>query len=135
MVIDTSAILAILQSEPEQEVFVRAIESTGNRNLSIVSFVEISIVTLARRGNEGVRNLDLFLAKAQIDVQPVDSEQGYIARKAFREFGKGRHPAQLNFGDCFSYALARSLEQPLLFKGDDFTKTDVVRFSVSQFSQ
>ncbi len=134
MIIDTSAIIAILQSEPEQETFIRAIESTNTRIMSVVSFVESSMVTFARRGNEGIRAFDLFLAKAQINVHPVSAEQGVIARNAFRKFGKGRHPAQLNLGDCFSYALALSLGESLLYKGSDFAKTDVTGFSIDQIS-
>lgn len=133
MVIDTSAILAILQSEPEQEIFVQAINSTDSRIMSAVSFVEASLVTMSRRGNEGVRNLDLFIAKASIEIRSIDVQQAHIARKAFREFGKGRHPANLNFGECFSYALAQSLGEPLLFKGHEFAKTDIGQVSVEQF--
>lgn len=132
MVIDTSAIMAILQDEPEQELFVKAIDSMDSRAMSAVTLVEASMLTLSRRGDEGTRALDLFLAKAQIDIYPVDTEQAYLARRAFREFGKGRHPAKLNFGDCFSYALAQTLGEPLLFKGSDFTKTDVAQFSIDQ---
>jgi ribonuclease VapC len=79
----------------------------------------------SRYGADGVRDLDLFIAKARISLVPVDEEQADLARQAFRKFGKGRHPAGLNFGDCFSYALARSLDEPLLFKGNDFSQTDI----------
>ncbi|MEA3276179.1 MAG: type II toxin-antitoxin system VapC family toxin [Pseudomonadota bacterium] len=125
MVIDTSALLAILRDEPERRAFNEAIESAETRSLSAASFVEVSIVIEARYGPEGIRDLDLFLSKAEIALIPVDSDQGYVARQAFRHFGKGRHPAGLNFGDCFSYALARTLGEPLLSKGDDFSKTDL----------
>ena len=125
MVIDTSAIVAILQNEPEQDKFIEAIESADIRLVSAASFLEASIVILTRYGMDGILYLDLFMAKAGIEISSVDSDQANIARRAFREFGRGRHPAELNFGDCFSYALAKSLDLPLLFKGSDFSKTDI----------
>ena len=125
MVIDTSAIVAILQNEPEQDAFIEAIESADIRLVSAASFVEASIVILTRYGMDGILDLDLFMAKAGIEISSVDSDQANIARRAFRDFGRGRHPAELNFGDCFSYALAKSLDLPLLFKGNDFSKTDI----------
>jgi len=84
------------------------------------------MIVESRYGPDGVRDLDLYLSKARIVLVPVDEEQALLARKCFRDYGKGRHPAGLNFGDCFSYALARSRSEPLLFKGDDFSKTDVI---------
>lgn len=125
MVIDTSALLAILQDEPERRALNEAIEATDSRLLSVASFVEVSIVLEARHGAEGVRDLDLFLDRAGIEIVGVDVEQGRLARHAFSRFGKGRHAAGLNFGDCFPYALAAELAQPLLFKGEDFAQTDV----------
>ena len=125
MVIDTSAIVAILQNEPEQDAFIEAIESADIRLVSAASFVEASIVILTRYGMDGILDLDLFMAKAGIEISSVDSDQANIARRAFRDFGRGRHPAELNFGDCFSYALAKSLDLPLLFKGSDFSRTDI----------
>jgi ribonuclease VapC len=125
MVIDTSAILAILEDEPERRAFNEAIEAAESRLLSVASFVETSIVVEVRRGAEGLREFDRFLDAAGIEVVGTDPEQGRIARDAFSRYGKGRHPAALNFGDCFAYALARRLDQPLLFKGGDFSKTDV----------
>ncbi|GAB4272372.1 MAG: type II toxin-antitoxin system toxin ribonuclease C30 [Deferrisomatales bacterium] len=125
MVIDTSALLAILQDEPERRAFNEAIEAAEARCLSAASFVEVSIVVEARYGSEGLRYLDLFLDRAGVELVPVDAEQAREARLAFSRFGKGRHAAGLNFGDCFSYALARVLGAPLLFKGDDFGRTDV----------
>jgi len=125
MIIDTSAIIAILTNEPERRTFNVAIESDGYRALSAASFVEASIVLEARFGYEGVRDLDLFMARAEIEVVPVDLDQAHIAREAFRQYGKGRHPAGLNYGDCFPYALAKATGQPLLFKGNDFSETDV----------
>ena len=125
MVIDTSAIVSILQNEPEQDAFIEAIESADIRLVSAASFFEASIVILTRYGMDGILDLDLFMAKAGIEISSVDSDQANIARRAFRDFGRGRHPAELNFGDCFSYALAKSLDLPLLFKGSDFSKTDI----------
>ncbi|MEZ5583430.1 MAG: type II toxin-antitoxin system VapC family toxin [Candidatus Competibacteraceae bacterium] len=125
MVIDTSALLAILQNEPERRAFNEAIEFADIRSLSMASFVEVSLVIESRYGPEGIRDFDLLLSKAEIKLIPVDSEQALVARQAFRQYGKGRHSASLNFGDCFSYALAKTLGEPLLFKGDDFSKTDL----------
>ncbi|MDJ0863238.1 MAG: type II toxin-antitoxin system VapC family toxin [Gammaproteobacteria bacterium] len=125
MVIDTSALLAILQDEPERRVFNEAVEAADTRSVSVASFVEVSIVIDSRYGPDGVRDFDLLLSKAEIQLVPVDSEQAFLARQAFRQYGKGRHAASLNFGDCFSYALAKSLGEPLLFKGEDFAKTDL----------
>jgi ribonuclease VapC len=125
MVIDTSAVLAILQNEPERRKFNEAIETAESRSLSTASFVESSMILESRYGADGVRDLDLFISKAQIMLAPVDTEQAQLARDAFRKYGKGRHPAGLNFGDCFSYALAKALDEPLLFKGEDFSKTDI----------
>jgi ribonuclease VapC len=125
MVIDTSALLAIIQDEPERRRFNEAIEAAASRAMSVASFVEISIVVESRYGAAGLRDLDLFVDRAGIELVPVDVEQGKIARRAFSRFGKGRHPAGLNYGDCFTYALAIRLGEPLLFKGDDFSRTDV----------
>ncbi|MBW4052701.1 MAG: type II toxin-antitoxin system VapC family toxin [Proteobacteria bacterium] len=125
MVIDTSALLAILQDEPQRRRFNEAIEADDTRALSTGSFLETSMILESRFGADGVRDLDHFIAKAQISLSAVDAEQARLARDGFRKYGKGRHPAGLNFGDCFSYALARSLDEPLLFKGNDFLRTDV----------
>jgi len=125
MVIDTSALIAILQDEPERRRFNEEIEAAESIVMSTASFLETSIVIETRFGFEGTRNLDLFMSKAQIVFAPVDIDQTYIARDAFRRYGKGRHPAGLNFGDCFAYALAKSLDEPLLFKGNDFALTDI----------
>ena len=131
MVIDTSALLAILQGEPQRSAFSDALESADSRSMSVVSFVECSIVLAARRGPEAVRDLDLLIAKADIALVPVDVDQAHLARKAHRLFGKGVHPASLNFGDCFAYALAQTSGEPLLYKGADFSLTDVVRHPAS----
>jgi ribonuclease VapC len=125
MVIDTSALLAILQDEPERRAFNEAIAAAETRLLSAASFVETSIVIESRYAAEGVRDLDALIAKAAIVLVPVDADQARIARTAFSQFGKGRHPAGLNYGDCFSYALAKALGEPLLCKGGDFAQTDI----------
>jgi ribonuclease VapC len=125
MVLDTSALLAILQNEPERRKFNEAIEAAETRSLSTASLVECSMIVESRYGADGIRDLDLLIAKAHISLAPVDEEQADLARRAFRKYGKGRHPAGLNFGDCFSYALAKALQDPLLFKGNDFSKTDI----------
>jgi ribonuclease VapC len=125
MVIDTSALIAILQRESERRPFIEAIEASDARLMSVATFVEISIVIEARHGAEGVRDLDHFIARAAIDLVAVDAEHGKTARSAFGRFGKGRHRAALNYGDCFSYALAALSGEPLLCKGDDFVHTDV----------
>jgi len=125
MVIDSSALVAILQDEPERSSFNRAIEAADRRAISVVSFVETSMIIESRFGADGIRDLDLFIAKARIEIIAVDAEQGHVARTAFRDYGKRRHRAGLNFGDCFAYALAKTLDEPLLFKGTDFALTDV----------
>jgi ribonuclease VapC len=110
MVIDTSAVVAILRDEPERRPFNEAIEDSPDRQMSAATLLELSIVFEARHGADGIRDLDLFIAAAAIQIVPVDAEQAHAAREGFRRFGKGRHPAGLNFGDCFSYALARVLD-------------------------
>jgi len=114
MVIDPSAVLAILQNEPERQAFNAAIASADHCALSASSLVD-SIVIEARYGSDGQGDLDLFLNTAQISIVSLDREQAEIARAAFARYGKGRHRASLNLADCFSYALAQWLEQPLLF--------------------
>ncbi len=125
MVIDSSVLLAILQEEPESTRFIEALASAGSRRMSVASFVEVSIVIESRFGGEGIRDLDLFIDRAGIELAAVDLEQAKLARYGFSRYGKGRHQAGLNYGDCFSYALARVRSEPLLFKGDDFKHTDV----------
>lgn len=127
MVIDTSAIIAILLGEPEAPELARAIEDGSPRLLSAANLLETSMVIEARKGDAAGRELDLLVYRAGIDVVPVDQEQAEIARVAWRRYGKGRHPASLNFGDCFAYALAKTTGLPLLFKGDDFNQTDIGR--------
>ncbi len=125
MVIDTSALLAILQREPERRTFIEAIEAADAVRMSVATFVETSIVIDSRYGPEGLRDLDQFIAGANIELIAVDHRQAHLARSAFSRFGKGRHRAGLNYGDCFSYAAAMSVREPLLSKGNDFIHTDV----------
>ena len=125
MVIDTCALVAILFDEPDAEHFEIAIESDPTRLMSTASVLEASIVVEARLGEAGGRELDLLVHKARIEVVAVTVEQLEVARHAFRTYGKGRHPAGLNYGDCFAYALSKTSGEPLLFKGDDFNQTDV----------
>jgi ribonuclease VapC len=125
MVIDTSAFLAILQDEPDRRSFTEAIEAAAVRRTSAATFLEASMVVQSRYGAEGLHRLDRLIESAGIDVVAVDPAQARVARRAFGDFGKGRHPAGLNYGDCFAYALARQLGEPLLCKGDDFSRTDL----------
>ena len=127
MVIDTSAIIAILLQEPEATHLAQAIEEAAIRLLSAANLLEASMVIETRKGEAGGRELDLFLYRAAIEIVAVDQEQAETARIAWRKFGKGRHPANLNYGDCFAYALAKTSGTALLFKGDDFSHTDVAR--------
>ena len=126
MVSDTSAITAILTGEPGADVLTRVIAESPDVLMSSFSVLETGIVLEARKGEAGGRELDLFLQRARIRVVPLDSEQARIAREAWRRFGKGRHQAGLNIGDCCAYALAKSTGAPLLFKGHDFSKTDIL---------
>ena len=127
MIIDTSALLAILLNEPEAVRYRVAIENDPVRLMSAGSLLESCIVTETRFGEAGGRDLDLLLYKARVEIAAVNAEQVEVARHAFRTFGKGRHPAGLNFGDCFAYALSKTSGEPLLFKGEDFSRTDVER--------
>lgn len=125
MILDTSALLAILLDEPERPSFVACIEREAVRRVSAASVLEASMVLEARFGPAAEGDLDLLLHRGKIEIVPFDQDQLGIARSAFRRFGKGRHPAGLNFGDCISYALARLMDEPLLFKGVDFSGTDI----------
>lgn len=125
MVIDSSALLAVMQNEPERRQYLEAIQAADTRLMSAATFVEVSIILEVRYGADGVRDLDLFLAKAAIELVAVDVGQAHAARRAYSRFGKGQHRAALNYGDCFSYALATVMDEPLLYKGDDFIHTDV----------
>lgn len=126
MVIDTSAVITCLFDEPERAAYVAAIEHDPVRMMSLVSFVEASFVVLGRKRSEGVGDLLSFLADADVERVVTDQRQADLAVTAFRRYGKGRHRAGLNIGDCFSYALAKSTGEPLLYKGDDFALTDIV---------
>lgn len=125
MVIDSSALVAILMNEPEKQSFIDAIEADEVRLMSSASLLETAIVIEARWGDHGARELNLAIARFQIDVVSLDVEQVGEARRAWRRFGKGNHRAGLNFGDLCSYGLASTSEEPLLFKGDDFAATDL----------
>ena len=125
MVIDTSALIAILLGESDAEAFAIAIAADPKRLLSAFSALEVSIVIEAKKGEPGGRELDLLLHRSKIVTVAMDPEQSELARIAWRTFGKGRHPAGLNIGDCCSYALSKSSGEPLLFKGNDFSKTDL----------
>jgi ribonuclease VapC len=129
MILDTSAILAVLGREPEAARIGRAVLNSAVRRVSAASLVEAGIVVQARFGDDGARDLDLLVAKLALTIEPVTARQSELARRAFRHFGKGRHPAGLNFGDCFAYALAKETGEPLLFKGDDFSRTDIAAVS------
>jgi len=125
IVLDTSALIAILLNEPTAAALADAIQRNAPRLLSAASLVEASQVIESRKGEAGGRELDLLIYRAGIEIVPVDAAQAEVARSAFRQFGKGRHPAALNYGDCFSYALAKVSEAPLLCVGADFTRTDL----------
>jgi ribonuclease VapC len=125
MIIDTSALAAIFFGEPELELYIQAIHDASTCRISAANFVELSMVVEGQIGPEAGRQCDVFFRRAEIVIEPVTVEQAHLARQAFLDFGKGRHPARLNFGDCFAYALAKATGEPLLFKGEDFSKTDV----------
>jgi ribonuclease VapC len=125
MILDTSAIIAILFDEDDAELYARAITRADSCRLSAVTFVETAMIVETQTKNNGSRQLDAFIRRAGIAIDPVTEEQAHIARQAFIDFGMGRHPAGLNYGDCFSYALSKATREPLLFKGKDFLKTDL----------
>ena len=131
MVVDTSAVLALLFNEPEADGIEAAIDADPVRLMSTASCLESAIVVEARLGAAGGREFDLFLHAVHIDLVAVTPDQVELARDAWRRFGRGRHEAGLNFGDCFSYALAVASGEPLLFKGDDFARTDVARVALT----
>src|SRR5450830_244751 len=127
MIIDTSAIIAILRDEPEAASYARAIADATDRRVSAVNFVESAVVIDASRDPIATRRFDEFIKEANIFIEPVTEIQAQIARDAYRDFGKGSgHPAKLNFGDCFAYALTKAFGERLLFKGNDFAQTDIV---------
>jgi ribonuclease VapC len=125
MILDTSALGAIFFGEPEGDRYVQMIHEADRCRISAANFVELSIAIEGQLGPDAGRQCDMFLRRAEIVIEPVTVEHAHLARQAFLDFGKGRHPAQLNFGDCFAYALARATGESLLFKGMDFSKTDI----------
>ena len=125
MVVDTSALIAIALDEPERASFLDAIERDPIRLISAASVLEVGIVVESRAGTEAGDDLDELITALGLQIEPVTEVQIRIARRAWRAYGKGRHPAGLNFGDCFAYALAKHSGEPLLFKGNDFPQTDV----------
>ena len=125
MILDTSAIVAILYREPEAVTFVQLIHGADVCRISVASYVELSMVIEHQLGPEGMRQAEAFFRRAGVVIEPVTVDHGELARQAFLDFGKGRHKAGLNFGDCFSYALAKATGEPLLFKGNDFSQTDI----------
>ena len=126
MIVDSSALLAILRAEPEASDCAKAIESATSRRVSAANFLETAIVIDGSRDPIASRRFDDLLRVGEFSIEPVTEEQARIAREAYRDFGKGsRHPAQLNFGDCFAYGLAKVTGEPLLFKGNDFSRTDI----------
>jgi ribonuclease VapC len=126
MIVDSSALLAILRAEPEAEACAQAMEEAGSRRISAANFLEAAIVIDGSRDPVASRRFDELARAAQLTVEPVTEAQAKIAREAYRDFGKGSgHPAKLNFGDCFAYALAKTAGEPLLSKGEDFRHTDV----------
>ena len=126
MIIDTSALVAVLRGEADADQYLEAMRSAASRRMSAATYVELGVV-IDKAGNPvASRRLDDLLTELAIRIEPVTESQARIAREAYRTFGKGGgHPAGLNFGDCFAYALARELDEPLLFKGDDFGQTDI----------
>lgn len=125
MIVDSSAVLAILFGEPDARRHAAAIMAAHPCRMSVANVLEASIVAEHRGGEQAAHNLDELLERAEIELVPVTVEHLEAARLAWRRFGKGHHPAVLNFGDCFAYALARTTGEPLLSKGDDFARTDI----------
>ena len=123
--IDSSALMAILQDEPERAAFVRKLARDPVRLLSAANWLEVAILIDDRYGEAGARDLKLLLVEAAVEIVPVTAAQAELARTACRRFGRGNHPAKLNYGDCFAYALAQETGEPLLFKGEDFGQTDI----------
>ncbi len=125
MIIDSSALVAFLGKEPEARRIAEAIGNSSVRWLPASCFLEVSMLLLGRGGEESVRDLDLLIARFRIEIVAFTESQARLARDAFKRYGKGRHPAALNFGDCMAYALARETGEELLFKGTDFAQTDI----------
>ena len=126
MIVDTSALVAILRQEPEQSSFAKILDDAETLRMSAATYLELSIVIGSRRDSSMGRMIDDLLDRFSIEIEPVTVEQALIALEAYRDYGRlSGHPANLNFGDCFSYALARAKREPILFKGDDFGHTDL----------
>ena len=126
MILDTSPLVAIIAKEPDSELYVQAISRAPRCRISAGNFIELSIVIESQFDAEVARQCDALFRRIGIVIEPLTVEQAHLARQAFHDFGKGRHAAGLNFGDCFAYALAKITGEPLLFKGEDFKKTDIV---------
>ena len=126
MILDTSALLAVLFGEKDAETYAQAISQADVCRISAATFVEVSAVVESQTGDAGSRQWDSFFRTAGISIEPVTEEHAHVARQAWSDFGKGRHAAGLNFGDCFPYALAKVSGEPLLFKGQDFRKTGIL---------
>ena len=125
MIVDTSAVLAVLFLEPDAERYERAIVDAAQSRMSTANFFEAAMVVESRTGATGGLDLDRLIERGQVRLEPVTPEQAHVARQAWRRFGRGNHPAALSYGDCFAYALAEVTQEPLLFKGNDFMLTDV----------
>jgi len=126
MIVDTSALVAILKLEPERVPFAEILDRAESLRISAVTYLEMSIVMDSRRSPALSREVDEIIERFNVQIEPVTVEQAKIARQAYRDYGRGSgHPANLNFGDCFSYALARDKREPILYKGDDFGHTDL----------
>lgn len=126
MILDTSSVVAILAGEPDAELYIGAISRDRRRRMSAGNFIELSIVIDSQFGMEAGRQCDALFRRIGLVIEPVTVEQAHVARQAFHDFGKGRHAAGLNFGDCFAYALAKVTGERLLFKGEHFKKTDIL---------
>ena len=125
MILDTSALIAIFFGEPDGDFYIRMIHDADRCRISAANFVELSMVIEGQLGPEALRQCDMFFRRAGIVIEPVTVEQAHLARQGFLDFGKGRHSAGLKFGDCFAYALTKATDEPLLYKGKDFSKTDI----------
>ncbi len=130
MVIDTSAVAAIFFAEAERQTFLDAITTANIRLISPATVLETGIILESRQGEAAGREFDLFVVRANLNIVPLDAEQADLARSAWRKYGKGRHPAALNFGDCFVYALAKSSGEPILAKGREFALTDIAVYKL-----
>jgi len=126
VIADSSAILAVVFGEPNFEIFAKAIDQAEACKISAATYVEVMMVAESRGSDRAVRHAELLIRDGGIAIEPVTAEHAFLAVRGFSIYGKGRHQAGLNFGDCFSYALAKALDEPLLFKGEDFRMTDVV---------